>query len=108
MSRTLAISNLVLVILLLIGCAGSRRPDEQPMNENRGGKDMSGIKLVSSAFKEGETIPRQYTCDGVNISPPLEWSGVPKSAKTIAIIAEDPDAPSGTYTHWVLYNLPAE
>ena len=66
------------------------------------------IKLTSTAFKEGEAIPRQFTCDGVNISPPLEWSGVPKTAKTIAIIADDPDAPSGTWVHWVLYNLPAE
>jgi len=53
-------------------------------------------------------IPRQYTCDGINVSPPLEWSGVPETAKTLAIIADDPDAPSGTWVHWVLYNLPAE
>jgi Raf kinase inhibitor-like YbhB/YbcL family protein len=65
------------------------------------------IKLISAAFKEGQPIPRQYTCDGVNVSPPLEWSGAPASAKTIAIIADDPDAPSGTWVHWVLYNLPA-
>lgn len=68
----------------------------------------SELKLTSTAFKEGEAIPRGYTCDGANVSPPLEWTGMPKSAKTIAIIAEDPDAPSGTFTHWVLYNLPAE
>jgi Raf kinase inhibitor-like YbhB/YbcL family protein len=66
------------------------------------------MKLVSTAFKEGEAIPRQYTCDGIDISPPLEWSGTPKTAKTIAIIADDPDAPSGTWVHWVVYNLPAE
>ncbi len=66
------------------------------------------ITLSSAAFKDGQPIPRQYTCDGVNVSPPLEWTGVPKTAKTIAIIADDPDAPSGTWVHWVLYNLPAE
>lgn len=66
------------------------------------------IKVTSAAFKEGQPIPRQYTCDGVNLSPPLEWSGVPKNAKTIAIVADDPDAPAGTWVHWVLYNLPAE
>jgi len=66
------------------------------------------MQLTSSAFKEGQPIPRQYTCDGVNISPPLEWSGVPKTAKTITIIADDPDAPSGTWVHWVVYDLPAE
>jgi len=67
-----------------------------------------GIKLVSRAFTEGQTIPRQYTCDGINISPPLEWTGLPKSAKTITIIADDPDAPAGTWVHWVIYNLPAD
>ena len=67
-----------------------------------------GIKLVSRAFTEGQTIPRQYTCNGINISPPLEWTGLPKSAKTIAIIADDPDAPAGTWVHWVIFNLPAD
>ena len=68
----------------------------------------AGLKLTSSAFKEGEGIPRGYTCDGANVSPSLEWAGVPKSAKTMAIIADDPDAPAGTWVHWVLYNLPAD
>ncbi|PYS23349.1 MAG: YbhB/YbcL family Raf kinase inhibitor-like protein [Acidobacteria bacterium] len=66
------------------------------------------IKLTSAAFKEGQPIPRQYTCDGVNVSPPLEWTGVPKTAKTVAIVADDPDAPAGTWVHWVVYDLPAE
>ena len=71
-------------------------------------EDSRQLTVTSRAFKEGEAIPRQYTCDGINISPPLEWSGVPKTAKTIAIIADDPDAPAGTWVHWVLYNLPAD
>lgn len=66
------------------------------------------MQLNSVAFKNGESIPRQFTCDGIDISPPLEWSGVPKTAKTIAIICDDPDAPAGTWVHWVLYNLPAD
>jgi Raf kinase inhibitor-like YbhB/YbcL family protein len=66
------------------------------------------FQLTSNGFKEGQPIPRQYTCDGVNVSPALEWTGVPKTAKTITIIADDPDAPSGTFTHWILYNLPSE
>ena len=108
MQRMLAASNLALLILLSMGCAGSRQPSPPPPNANRGDKDMSGMKLTSTAFKEGEPIPRAYTCDGPNVSPALEWSGVPKSAKTLAIICDDPDAPSGTWVHWVLYNLPAE
>src|SRR4030095_341433 len=54
-----------------------------------------------------QPIPRTYTCDGVNVSPPLEWSGVPKTAKTLAVICEDPDASPDTWVHWVLDNLPA-
>jgi hypothetical protein len=97
----------LLPLLLLTACAGQpkvslQNPSPTPQTSNR------GITLTSSAFKEGEQIPRQYTCDGVNVSPPLEWTGVPKTAQTLAIIADDPDAPSGTFTHWVLYNLPSE
>jgi Raf kinase inhibitor-like YbhB/YbcL family protein len=64
------------------------------------------IQITSSAFKEGETIPAKYTCDGANVSPPLVWSGVPDGAKSLAVIADDPDAPVGTWVHWVLYDLP--
>lgn len=63
------------------------------------------IQLSSSAFQEGGKIPAQYTCDGANVSPPLEWTGVPQGAKSLALIVEDPDAPSGVWVHWVLFNL---
>ena len=66
------------------------------------------MKLVSSAFREGQPIPRGYTCDGANVSPSLEWSDVPQNAKTLALIADDPDAPAGSWVHWVFYNLPAD
>ena len=66
------------------------------------------IKLTSSAFKEGEMIPSKYTCDGEDISPPLKWESVPNNTKSIAIITDDPDAPMGTWVHWVLYDMPAE
>lgn len=64
------------------------------------------IKLTSSAFKEGEFIPKKYTCDGINISPPLNWSGTPENAKSIALICDDLDAPIGTWVHWVIFNIP--
>jgi Raf kinase inhibitor-like YbhB/YbcL family protein len=106
---------IILTLLLLsnaIACSQPRpsRPTAitQTPVSNSGSQQKSELKLTSTAFKEGETIPRGYTCDGANVSPPLEWMGVPKSAKTIAIIADDPDAPSGTFVHWVLFNLPAE
>ena len=65
------------------------------------------MQLTSPAFTEGAPIPAKYTCDGKNVSPPLKWSGVPAGAKALALIVDDPDAPSGTWVHWVLYDLPA-
>ena len=65
------------------------------------------LKLVISAFPEGATIPQRYTCEGQDISPAIEWSGPPAQAKSFALILDDPDAPSGTFTHWVVYNIPA-
>lgn len=67
-----------------------------------------GIRLESPAFPEGGTIPRKHTCDGEDISPPLAWSNVPKAARSFVLIADDPDAPGGTWTHWVLHDLPAD
>jgi Raf kinase inhibitor-like YbhB/YbcL family protein len=63
------------------------------------------FQLRSGAFAEGTAIPKKFTCDGQSISPALSWSGAPANAKTLALIMDDPDAPSGTYTHWVLYNI---
>jgi Raf kinase inhibitor-like YbhB/YbcL family protein len=65
------------------------------------------LQLTSSVFRQGEAIPSKYTCDGANVSPPLEWSEPPAGTKAFALIADDPDAPGGTWVHWVLYNVPA-
>ena len=69
-------------------------------------KEAPKLQVQSTAFNEGELIPVQYTCKGKDISPPLEWSGIPENTKSIALIADDPDAPMGTWVHWVLYDLP--
>jgi Raf kinase inhibitor-like YbhB/YbcL family protein len=106
--RTSYALSFTVLTLLFIGCAGQPLPTVQPPSANQPKEDTGGITLTSTAFKEGQPIPSTYTCDGVNVSPPLEWSGIPKSAKTIAVIAEDPDTPNGTWVHWVLFNLPAE
>ena len=65
------------------------------------------MDLKSSAFEAGEMIPPTYTCDGSDLSPPLSWSAVPAKAKSLALIADDPDAPRGTWVHWVAWNIPA-
>lgn len=66
------------------------------------------IEVTSTAFQQGETIPKQYTSDGADQSPPLHWSESPSGTKSIALICDDPDAPRGTWVHWVLFNLPAQ
>jgi Raf kinase inhibitor-like YbhB/YbcL family protein len=65
------------------------------------------LELTSPAFRDGESIPTKHTCDGEDASPPLKWSGIPNGAKSLALICDDPDAPAGTWVHWVLYDLPA-
>lgn len=89
----------LLLICTLYACVGNE-PDaasslEAPMT----------IRLTSPAFAQGDVIPRKFTCDGSNVSPPLEWSGVPENARSLTLIVEDPDAPRGTWTHWVVANL---
>ncbi len=66
------------------------------------------IELTSSAFGEGTSIPKPYTGDGEDVSPPLRWSEPPPGTKSLALICDDPDAPRGTWVHWVLFNLPAD
>ena len=65
------------------------------------------MKITSEAFTEGQPIPDKYTCDGRNVSPPLQWTDVPPETKSLVLIAEDPDAPGGTWVHWVLYGVGA-
>ena len=66
------------------------------------------IELTSTAFQPEETIPKQFTGDGADKSPPLRWSEPPKGTQSLALICDDPDAPRGTWVHWVLFNLPAQ
>lgn len=95
--------GLVALALVLSSC-GSRDGSEVSPVEER----IRTIRLESTAFPEGGMIPRKYTCDGEDVSPPLAWSNVPEAARSLVLICDDPDAPAGTWTHWVLFNLPAE
>lgn len=66
------------------------------------------FELHSSVFAHNQSIPVKFTCDGKDISPPLEWNAPPEGTRSLALICDDPDAPVGTWVHWVVYNLPAE
>ncbi len=72
-----------------------------------GGEAMA-FKIESSAFQSQGMIPQKYTCDGEDLSPPLVWKDPPDKTQSFALISDDPDAPIGTWVHWVLYNLPGE
>ncbi|MFQ5930802.1 MAG: YbhB/YbcL family Raf kinase inhibitor-like protein [Nitrospiraceae bacterium] len=65
------------------------------------------MELKSSAFEAGDLIPAKYTCDGSDVSPPLSWSDAPSGTQSFALISDDPDAPRGTWVHWVTWNIPA-
>jgi Raf kinase inhibitor-like YbhB/YbcL family protein len=82
---------------LLGGCTGGKKDPEGP-----GPK----LTVTSTAFSEGQPIPKAYTGEGADRSPPLRWSAPPDRTRSLAVLVEDPDAPGGTFTHWVLFNLP--
>ena len=98
MKKCLCLS-ILLTILLICGLAN------QSSSETKGGGAMD---LMSPAFSDGEMIPKKYTCDGADVSPPLEWSLVPSGTKSVALICDDPDAPMGPWVHWVYYDIPPE
>lgn len=66
------------------------------------------FELTGSVFKEGELIPNKYTCEGSDLSPPLRWNNPPAGTRSFVLIVDDPDAPVGTWVHWVLYNIPID
>jgi len=75
--------------------------------ERKEGGEME-LSVQSTGFSEGEMIPVKYTCDGEDVSPPLQWSAGPDGTRSYAVIADDPDAPVGTWVHWVIYDIPPD
>jgi len=98
----LACLSAAALLAVINACSKSGRP---PSPDNR--STAMTIKITSPSFAEGQSIPSKYTCDGENISPPLSWDQAPESTKSVTLICDDPDAPAGTWVHWVLYDLPA-
>jgi len=97
-------------LALVTGCAREAPPPPAPAGAptaKEANAESAALQVTSSAFSDGQPIPTKYTCDGENVSPPLKWTGVPAAAKSVALICDDPDAPAGTWVHWVAYGLPA-
>ncbi|GAB2663407.1 YbhB/YbcL family Raf kinase inhibitor-like protein [Kribbella swartbergensis] len=95
--------SLSTISLMLTGCGGA---------QSQSGKEPavtapSSITVTSKAFQDGGKIPTKYTCDGDDVSPPLAWEGMPEQVGAIAVVVDDPDAPRGTFTHWVVLDLDA-
>lgn len=99
------ISFFSMLFLLFIACGKSDEKENKP--QDKGGFEMV-LKITSTAFEEGGPIPARFTCDGEDVSPSLSWSNAPEKTKSFALICDDPDAPRGTWIHWVLYNLPSD
>ena len=87
------------VLAATAGLAGS--------DSNKNPKEAYVMKLTSTAFDEGQPIPRKYTCDDADVSPPLAWSAAPAGTRSFALICDDPDAPVGTWVHWVVWGISA-
>ncbi len=97
------------ILLLIAGCAPRpSSPTVPPTVPPAAGEGGVTMELKSSAFGYGQPIPTRYTCDGEDISPPLEWTDPPAGTRSFALIMDDPDAPVGVWDHWVLFNIPPE
>ena len=97
-------------VLLLAGLtlAGAAIMSIEPSSSQAAGSKKNHLHLESNSFKDGGMIPAKYTCSGANISPELHWKNAPSKTKFFALIVDDPDAPSQTWVHWVIFNIPAK
>jgi Raf kinase inhibitor-like YbhB/YbcL family protein len=100
MKRILPQAGWVLICAFVAACSPSGQNVAAPR------KPAEKFKLTSAAFEAGAVIPPEYTCSGSDISPALQWTDPPAGTKSFALIVDDPDAPAGTWVHWVLFNLP--
>jgi hypothetical protein len=110
----LVIAMVALGALLLALPAGCRDPGQGPPTPppptpppRVGPAPPASFAVRSPAFRDGETLPRDFTCDGRSVSPPLTWEALPPRTRSLALIVEDPDAPGGTFVHWATWGIPA-
>ena len=95
------------VILLFVAACGNASSSSTSVATTRVVEEQGvSFRVTSSSFRDGDAIPVRYTCDGENVSPPLSWDMVPEGSGALVLVMDDPDAPRGTFTHWVLYDIP--
>ena len=104
-NRLLALTSVL--FLPLFACRDVRTLGEEGTSTIEGGSAMS-LAVTTTAFSPDGAIPKNYTCDGADASPDLSWFGAPAGVQSFALIADDPDAPVGTWTHWLVWNIPAQ
>ena len=98
---------MVFITLLVIGCSNEKRLEEltTPVQPTQNGGE--NMKLTSKDFQNNSMIPAKFTCQGENINPHLQWEGAPQGVKSFALVVDDPDAQAGTWTHWLVKDIPA-
>jgi Raf kinase inhibitor-like YbhB/YbcL family protein len=97
--------KLALVTLAAAGVACSSSSSDTRGSARSTASATTALALTTPAFADGATVPTRFTCAGANVSPPLAWSSVPPGAKELALVMEDPDAPRGTFVHWVVWGI---
>ena len=95
-----------IMFVFLLFLLASEKNGEEATQAKKGVSVMRGIIITSPAFKHMRPIPEVHTCNGADISPPLEWSELPAETKSVVLICDDPDAPRATWVHWVVYDMP--
>jgi len=98
---------LLLTVVLLSACAPSATEPAQTIDDPLGMEEAMSIEITSSAFAHEAAIPQKFSCKGEDVSPALAWGEPPAGTQSFALIMDDPDAPAGTWVHWVLFNIPA-
>lgn len=97
----------ILLLFSAFSIAPASAPNQQSSNPlEKDGRAVMMIQLSTNSFTPGGTIPKKFTCSGADVSPELSWAAPPAGTKSLALIVDDPDAPAGTWNHWLLYNLP--
>ncbi|MFQ6135027.1 MAG: YbhB/YbcL family Raf kinase inhibitor-like protein, partial [Nitrososphaerales archaeon] len=106
--RYAAVVATIVIIAAAIGVAYYQMTSSKDLSDTVGDGGVMQFSLMSSEFKDGDVIPTKYTCDGEDASPPLSWDDPPEGTRSLALIMDDPDAPIGVFTLWVLFKLPKD